>query len=535
MFGGSIVQSGEGYGLAIKTGDDTVMGQIANLSSSSKSKPSSPLSREIRRFCKLITFLASATAVVFFIIAWAGGRSFNYAMQFGIGILIAWVPQGLPLTVTMLLAIAGQRMSKRQVLVKDLYGVETLGAITLLCSDKTGTLTCNQMNVTNVWTNRIMYYAGQNPEDAPKSERLLRMDTSGVAQILHIAATCTRARFETSSESTSNYNDHNHPHEKRTTSLSSSWTPPPSVSSSSGPSSNIIGDPTDAGLLRWAATRLKNIEKLPSLYPKIFEIPFTSDTKCHITIHRKSHREGGLTLHVKGAPEIIFDLCSTIMLDGQAIPCSDQQQQYRKSFMEAYNTMANRGHRVLALAQYALPGTKFPDNFNFSIERRNWPTSGYTFLGLVSLEDPPKVGVADSIAKMKQAGIKVFMITGDHALTAEAVARRVNIVTGLTRDQAAKKYNKSIEAVLPDEYSTVIIEGKRLEHLSQEDWDEMLSKEEVIFARTSPRQKLEIVTMAQSMGHIVGVTGDGVNDAAALRKADLGIGNVRREFRMASH
>ncbi|KAI8840273.1 hypothetical protein BC829DRAFT_446995 [Chytridium lagenaria] len=423
----------EGYAIVIKTGPATVLGKISTLSNSEKKKRS-PLSSEIRRFCKTISFLATLTAFTFFFASLARGSGFAASFQFAIGMLVAWVPQGLPVTVTLLLAVSGRRMAEKNVLVKDLHGVETLGAITMLATDKTGTLTMNEM-------------VGK----VPLGEKMLRVEAAGVAQVLHIAATCTRARFESNVGKAS---------ERK-----------------------IIGDATDKGLLSFAAHRLANIDKISSLYPKVFELPFSSDTKTHLTIHRKAHTEGGLTMHVKGAPEKVLACCSTILLNGRP-----------------------EGERVLALAQLWLPGRKFPDNFRFSVEKKNFPTTGLTFVGLVSMEDPPKSGVAEAITQIPAA-----------------IARRVNLLTHSTKEDLSKSLSRPLSSIQNSEVNALVITGDRIPLMSDEEWDEVLMKEEVIFARTSPAQKLAIVERAQGLGHIVGVTGDGVNDAAALRKADLGI------------
>ncbi|ORY16515.1 hypothetical protein BCR33DRAFT_731196 [Rhizoclosmatium globosum] len=490
VFGGTVVSNGEAYVIIIRTGAHTVLGKIANLTNQShggkKSKKRSPLSSEIQRFCKLISLLASGTAIFFFLISLARGSEFNSSFQFAIGILVAWIPQGLPVTVTMLLAVAGERMAKRQVLIKDLHGVETLGAITMLATDKTGTLTMNQMKVSRVWTNMVNMYAGDG--EAPVGERLLKLDVSGVAQILHMAATCTRARFDSTEGKIS---------ERK-----------------------IIGDATDTGLLQFAASRLANVEKLFTQYPKIFEIPFSSETKTHLSIHRKGHPDGTLTMHVKGAPERVLASCATILMNGKAEPLTDF---HRTQFKETYEKMAKRGERVIAFAQYWLPGRKFPDNYRFSLEKTNFPTTGLTFVGLVSVEDPPKHGVREAIGSIRQAGIQVIMVTGDHPLTAAAIARRINLLTQPTLEEVAKECGKPPSKIPDSEVHAVVVNGELLASFTDDDWDRVLSKQEVIFARTSPKQKLEIVKRAQSLGHIVGVTGDGVNDAAALRHADLGI------------
>ena len=178
----------------------------------------------------------------------------------------------------------------------------------------------------------------------------------------------------------------------------------------------IIGDSTEAGLIKFASTRLKNFEQINSLYPKIFEIPFSSDRKWHLTIHRKSHATGGLTLHVKGAPEKIWEMCSTYWINGKIAPITEKT---KILYEKAVSFYAKNGKRVLACAILQLNGVKYPDNYKFIQEKQNFPQNQYSFLGLFALDDPPKEGVGESIEKMKQAGIKVIMITGDNPTTAE--------------------------------------------------------------------------------------------------------------------
>ncbi|RKO90783.1 hypothetical protein BDK51DRAFT_23684 [Blyttiomyces helicus] len=487
LFNGCHLVSGEAFGVAIRTGDGTILGQIANLTKHEKRRRS-PLSSEINRFCHAISVLATITALALFIVALARGKNFNYALTFGIGILIAWVPQGLAVTVTMLLTIAGRRMADRNVLVKDLNGVETLGAITMLATDKTGTLTLNAMTVINVWTNATFWFAGPGgAKECPPGERPLKVDASGVSQILHMCATCTRAAFD-----------------RTDTPVAARKT---------------VGDATESGLLRFSGLKLMNVDKFPELFPKVFEIPFSSETKHHLSIHRKGHFLGGLTLHVKGAPELIWDLCTTIWIDNKAVPIADE---HRKKHADAHGKMCAKGHRVLGFAMLQLPGEKYPDNWRFDREKGNWPKTGYTFIGLVSLEDPPKGGVREAIGRMRTAGIKVVMVTGDHPLTAEALARRINLIVNPTPTHMTHPPTAPL-TVPTSPNSSIVITGDILPHLSDTDWLSVLQHDEVLFARTSPVQKLEIVSRAQAMGHIVGVTGDGINDAAALKKADLGI------------
>ncbi|KAJ3403301.1 hypothetical protein HDV05_007910, partial [Chytridiales sp. JEL 0842] len=490
LFGGSVVTNGEAHCVVIRTGRHTLLSKISALTRQPPNLKKSPLSTEIARFCRTISVLSSLTALLFFIISMSRGSGFNASFQFCVGMLVAWIPQGLPVTVTLLLAVAGRRMAEQNVLVKDLKGVETLGAITMLATDKTGTLTMNEMRVARVWTNGSTMFAGEGP--VPVGEKPLRVETSGVGQLLHMCSTCTRAVFGTSEGV---------PHEKE-----------------------MEGDATDRGLLKFAATRLRNVDKLLSLYPKVFEIPFSSDTKTHLTIHRKAHKEGGLTMHVKGAPERVWASCSTIWMDGKA---EKIEEKHKEMFEDAYERMAKRGERVLAFAMLMLPGRKFPDNFRFSLEKRNFPTTGLTFVGLVSMEDPPKRGVREAIGNIRKAGIKVVMITGDHPLTAAAIARRINLLTHKTAQEldSERPLSKSTHPtpLTDSKIQAVVVNGERIDTFTDDDWDTLFSHQEIIFARTSPLQKLEIVKRAQGLGHIVGVTGDGVNDAAALKRADLGI------------
>ncbi|KAJ1530070.1 hypothetical protein HK096_008612, partial [Nowakowskiella sp. JEL0078] len=376
ILNGMVINTGEAYGIVVRTGDNTVLGHLSHQSNSER-RSRSPLSFEVSKFCKKLSLFAFVTALFFFVISLLlGSRGsgtskmtiFAASLHFGIGILVAFVPQGLPLTVTMLLTIAGRRMAERRVLVKDLHGVETLGAITLLATDKTGTLTRNQMHVVKIWADMKVWNAsdketvdheikfGKNFKekkellsDKRKSESLktVRLDVVGVPQILHMGAACTRARF----------NRVDVPLVDRT----------------------IIGDATDAGLFLFSASKLQNVDKISEMYPKVFEIPFNLETKTHVTIHRKGHRDGGLTLFVKGAPEIVFDICSTILVStnasvgkgiGEAIPITEKS---RSAFKDTCDILAKDGLRVIAFAQLLLPGHRYPDNYRFSLETKNFP------------------------------------------------------------------------------------------------------------------------------------------------------------------
>ncbi|CAG8703075.1 9822_t:CDS:1, partial [Funneliformis caledonium] len=483
-FNGTLVVSGEGYGIVIRTGDHTVLGQIAGLTAGEE-KNKSPLAQEIDDFVKLIATIALICAFIFFGVGFSVYNSVALNVSFAISILVAWVPEGLPATVTVLLTIAAKRMAAQNVLVKDLQGVETLGAITLLATDKTGTLTRNQMTVTYIWSSLNMYSAFRNmqSENTPFDP-----NAPGIQEIIHISSLCSRAKFDRTDI----------PFAER----------------------SILGDATETGLIRFAAQNVDDYDELIKKYPKVFEIPFNSETKWALTIHKKKHNKGDLTLYIKGAPERVLRLCTTILSDENAIPLTDE---HKKKYDEIYEFMASKGHRVLAFAQLLLPADPYHEGFEFKKEKKNYPIGDYCFVGLASLEDPPKHGVREAIGRCRTAGIRVMMVTGDHPLTAEAIGRKINLMLSDTKELIVKKTGRSIESIREDEYNAIVIHGEQIDSLSNNDWDNIFSKTEIIFARTSPRHKLEIVKRAQSIGHIVGVTGDGVNDSPALKKADLGI------------
>ncbi|RKO97786.1 aminophospholipid-transporting P-type ATPase, partial [Caulochytrium protostelioides] len=490
LFSGCNVLSGEAYGLVIRTGPRSMIGRIAKLSGRASTKTSRvPLNREIRRFGHTITLLALATAIVLFTIAMALRRSFRNSLQVALGILLAWVPQGLAVTVTLILSISAGRMIHKSILVKDLHGVETLGAITMLATDKTGTLTRNAMQVTHLWTNGILAWAGiGGPDQCPKGERYLRRDEPGLQNVLHCSVLCANIQVERSGENNSEV--------------------------------TYRGDATETGLMRFVASRLQNWDSLRKLYPSVFSISFSSTSKYQLSIHRKSHAQGGLTLYAKGAPEVIMGFCDKIMLDGREAPLTPA---HLAAYQEMQNTMSANGSRLIAFAQRPLDSMRFPDNYAFSTDKNNIPTSGLCLLGIVALEDPLKDRVKESIGIMRSAGIRVVMITGDHPRTAEAVSRKCNILTGRTRAEVAEAQGVREADLNPGQYNAWIISGKDMLTMTPRDWLHVWLCEEVIFARINPLQKVEIVARAREAGHIVGVTGDGVNDAAALKEADLGI------------
>ncbi|KAF9453646.1 aminophospholipid-transporting P-type ATPase [Macrolepiota fuliginosa MF-IS2] len=488
-FNSTLVVNGEAWGVVVRTGDHTFIGQIARLTGS-ESGNKSPLAKEIGRFVITVSSIASVFAIVFFVVGLTTAYKGKVAstVTFAVSVLVAFVPEGLPSVVTLLLSIAAKRMAAQNVLVKDLQGVETLGSLTLLATDKTGTLTRNQMTVTNVWSGKKMYSAFQSNNDDDETEKF-SIEASGMRETVDVSALNSRIKFDRVDV----------PFEDRT----------------------ILGDATETGLTRFAARYLTTAyDEYVKAYSKAFEVPFNSTNKWALVILKRTHPTGCLTAYLKGAPERVLAKCTTYLKDGKIHPITEE---FKQHYEEAYNYMASRGHRVIGCAQYFLPGEQYPIDYAFSRTDMNYPSEGYCFVSLVSLEDPPKHGVREAIGTLRLAGIKVMMITGDHPKTAEAIARKINLILGETRESLSAKTGRPVEEIYDDETSAVVVHGDDIDTLEGWQWDQIFNKQEIVFARTTPKHKLEIVKRAQALGHIVGVTGDGVNDSPALKKADLGI------------
>ena len=490
-FNGNLVVGGEGYGIVIRTGDNTALGQIAKLTVG-ETKRTSQLTKEIERFVKKMAAIAIVTALVFFIAGIIIGYSIGTNFAFAVGIFVAFVPQGLPATVTLLLSIAAKRLATLNVLVKDLPGVETLGSITLLATDKTGTLTQNKMTAVGCWINNGFYAITGHYDDNEYQEDqdVVTEDLDNIKGLIGMCALCSKSYFDPA--------DSNLPLDER----------------------KIVGDATETGLLKFAASYEPKIQQIIDDHPKVCEVPFSSQTKWHLTIHKMKHANGNYVIYLKGAPERVVKMCNRMRVGSKTVPWTED---CTSDFNGAYKKFASQGQRVLAFARYELPGSEYPEGFEFVKDPLNFPQSDFEFLSLVSLMDPPKRGVRKAIAAFRTAGIQVVMVTGDHPLTAEAIARKIGLITGDTAADAAVKLQKPIQQVTEDEYDAIVVHGDRLDTFTDKDWDICLSKKEIVFARTSPRHKVIIVTKSQKKGHIVGVSGDGVNDSPALKKADLGI------------
>jgi len=431
LLAGTSLVSGEGRAIVFATGMKTEFGRIAHLTQTAE-KSVSHLQIEIARLSRLVAIFASALGLLFFAIGALIGLPFWANLMFAIGIIVANVPEGLLPTVTLSLAMATQRMARRNALVRHLPAVETLGATTVICSDKTGTLTENRMSVRRVFCAGMLFDANQLAEGF------------AAGHLLRNAANC--------------HNLKRSQHEGGEV-----W----------------LGDPMEAALRDFAGQHGERGDA-----PRRGELAFDSDRRRMSVI---VDDDGARWLYCKGAPEVVLQLCAQVDHDGRTIPLDDAGLQQVAGAQEA---MADSGLRVLAFAYRKLAPDETP------AERE------LVFSGLIGLHDPPRPEVPEAMARCRSAGIKVIMVTGDHPHTALAIAREIGLVTSAQ--------------------PTVLL-GEAVRKLTPAQLQIALDSPEILFARVTAEQKMLVVNALRNKGEIVAVTGDGVNDAPALKSAHIGI------------
>ena len=437
LLAGTSLVSGQARAVVFATGMHTEFGKIAHLTQTG-GEAVSPLRKEIVYLSHLIIILALSIGLLFFAVSWwAIGVSFWESFIFAIGIIVAMVPEGLLPTLTLALVLATQRMAKRNVLIRHLPSVETLGSTTVICTDKTGTLTQNHMTVRQLLLGQTLYTPDELQQRGPQH----------YPGFFAIAALC---------------HDLKHGEQQGKPVL--------------------LGDPMEVALVELARSAMAD---LPD-WQRLDEIPFDADRMRLLTMNATPD---GPTLYTKGAPETVLPLCNRILLDGEPQPLDAAQ---RDKIQQAQEAMAQRGLRVLALAWRALPAQW----------QRDEAEQDLIFAGLAGLEDPPRPEVPEALRKCREAGIAVIMVTGDHPHTALAIAREI----GLVRSD-----------------NPVVISGDTLRSYSQTQLRLALDAPEIIFARVRADQKLRIVEALKHKRHVVAVTGDGVNDAPALKSAHIGI------------
>jgi len=476
-------------GMVVNIGDNTVMGRIAGLASGLDTGDT-PIAKEIAHFIHIITGVAVFLGVSFFIIAFILGYNWLDAVIFLIGIIVANVPEGLLATVTVCLTLTAKRMASKNCLVKNLEAVETLGSTSTICSDKTGTLTQNRMTVAHMWFDNKIVEADTSED---QSGSAFDKNAPGWQSLERVGILCNRAEFKPGQDSVAIL--------KR----------------------EVNGDASEAAILKCTELSKGNVMGYRQNNKKVCEIPFNSTNKFQVSIHESQDHKDNYLLVMKGAPERILERCTTIVINGKELPMTDQ---WKDAFETAYMELGGLGERVLGFCDFVLPKDKYPTGYPFDPDEQNFPLEGLRFVGLMSMIDPPRAAVPDAVVKCRSAGIKVIMVTGDHPITAKAIAKSVGIISDgmeTVEDIAARK-NVDVSQVDPREARACVVHGGELKDMGEKQIDEILMyHSEIVFARTSPQQKLIIVEGCQRMGAIVAVTGDGVNDSPALKKADIGV------------
>lgn len=560
-FFGTQVPEGSCKGLVIETGDRTVMGRVAALAMSTK-KEQTPINKEIHHFILIISGIALFLGLLFFLLNIGIGTPYIENLVFMIGIIVANVPEGLLATVTVCLTLTAKRMHAKKVLVKNLEGVETLGSTSCICSDKTGTLTMNIMTVAQ------LVYGGVNAfvtEDAPSSFTggKKTYDTTNVCfqKLMRCAALCNVATFAESSKWKHKDDDADTPELDEfgnsipvpfkafvmqcdgTTIESYNWKP--------------VGNASECAMIKFVQSESNepcdgyDVNSVRSSHPVKYTIPFNSKNKYQVHVHEKSSAGGHIVL-MKGAPERILDRCTHAVIGGKVVELSSDE---RINIISQQEALSENGLRCLGFAEKELDPTVYNNHYKYAADddtynSPNFPigdspiegtdrdgktqnpvsTGGLVFLGMTALIDPPRQAVPGAVKRCQTAGIKVIMVTGDHPITAQAIAFKCGILWSKTRGDMIKdniKFGRepgSAGYENPDDADAIVVPGSELSpDMKDSDWDFILNHGQVVFARTSPQQKLIIVENCQRLGHIVAVTGDGVNDSPAIKKADIGI------------
>jgi magnesium-transporting ATPase (P-type) len=477
IFASTYVAAGSGKAIVYRTGMDTAFGHIAEMTQE-MGEDLSPLQKEMEQITKIITFIALGFGVVFFIIAFTiSATPLVKSLILALGMIVAFVPEGLLPTVTLALAMGTQRMAKRNALIKKLSAVETLGCTNVICTDKTGTLTQNEMTVRSVWvpfSRNGQAYSGREinvsgigyepiGEFSENGNRLDPKQDQALSAVILTQAKCNTSRL----------------------------IPPDDKSDGSRSTWKVLGDPTEAALIVLSRKAGYNQEDL-DYTQNVAELPFDSRRK-RMSVIQMLRNEAGIqrVAYVKGGIREILNVCDSVRIGDQVVPLTQEWVDY---IMARNDDYARQGLRVLAAAERILPA----DLQDYQIDAIE---TGLTFLGMVAMMDPPREDIVDAVKKCYHSGIRIIMITGDYGLTAESIARRIGIVSG---------------------EDVRIITGAELEAMSEEVLNEAV-KQQVIFARVAPEHKLRVVSALQSQGNVVAVTGDGVNDAPALKKADIGV------------
>ncbi|KAL6870395.1 calcium ATPase [Trichoderma novae-zelandiae] len=505
---GTLVVNGSGVGVVVLTGPRSVMGRIATATASAKERPTL-IQREITRFVYIIVALTLVLALLI-LFTWLGWLRRDHPAYMNVvamlnnvmGCVVAFIPEGMPVAVALTLMMVARRMKATNVLPKGLSTVETLGCVNVICSDKTGTLTQNQMHVNSVaFVDEPV--AIQDIYGSLSSEHV----DAGVKKLHQAATLCNDATFE------------------------------PSTLHLPVASRTIQGNATDGAVLRFSAGAPSNNEKAEQQPAKVFQIPFNSKNKWMLTMYKipsESQAPNEFQVFVKGAPDVLLPTCSAYWSrkSNRVMPLDATA---KAAFKEYQDRLSKNAERVIVLCMKTMIVQDPLGTNAFSDEVTSRATEDLTVVGILGITDPPRPETLDTVKECRRAGTRFFMVTGDYGLTAAAIARNVGIFT-CERDPdtiATIQANREADAVkklnsarIAGECRSLLLEGQSLGSLSDDDWGLVCEYQEIVFARTTPEQKLRIVEEFRKRDNVVAVTGDGVNDAPALRAADVGVAIV---------
>ncbi|MDN5368435.1 MAG: P-type Ca2+ transporter type, partial [Thermovirga sp.] len=460
---GTTVASGSAYGVVVATGMKTEMGKIAGMTQATTTTQS-PLQIELGILAKWLTGIVIIISIGLFGVALWQGLGLFMSMVYALGIAVAAVPQALPAQVTVALASTSKRLAEKKAVVKNLPSVETLGSTTVICTDKTGTLTKNEMTVTKLWFDDAEYQVtgiGYEPKGEILDEKGTPISEEKIKELEIMLDAATMAS-----------NAEIHPPDDQ----HSGWYP--------------IGDPTEAALITLSMKAGTRSPKEDEENPELHEFPFDSERKRMSSVRKFGDR---LQLAMKGATDSVLSVAKYIYRDGRILPLTEEDKEKIQKLNE---TWSKRALRVLAIAFRPLEA----NGQDYVLEETE---KDVVFLGLVGMIDPPKEGVKEAVASCHQAKIRIIVMTGDHAITAQAIGKEI----GLSEEGAPPTYT-----------------GAQMEKMSDSELtDILISHKSIIFSRVAPEDKLRIVMLLEAQDEVVAVTGDGVNDAPALKRAAIGV------------
>lgn len=454
----TVVTYGRGRGIVVDTGAQTEMGKIADKIQEIDNE-NTPLQNKLNQLGKWLGIICILVCVLVFIVGLLRGGNLLEMFMTAVSLAVAAIPEGLSAVVTIVLALGMKRMVGRNAIIKKLLAVETLGCVDVICSDKTGTLTQNEMTVKKIYTYGTIYEVtgqGYNPagEFITRGATINPKDYDELKMFLPAGVLCNDASVEKKEDG--------------------SW--------------GILGDPTEGAFTVAGLKGGYSREEMNSKYPRIAEIPFDSERKMMSTFH--SNFVDGIISFTKGAPDIVLDRCTKILVNGRPLDLTDKM---RKEITKANSSFANEALRVLACAYREYPA--LPDKITSEAVEKDM-----IFIGLMGMIDPARPEAKDAIITCKKAGIKPVMITGDHRDTAVAIAKDLHLM----------------------EEGDGVLSGGEIDALSDVEFAKAVETTSV-YARVSPENKVRIVETLRKNGHIASMTGDGVNDAMALKKADIGV------------